>query len=330
MGSMKIIYLCPATTKPSGGVARIFRHVEILHRLGYDAWVGLPKNFDSFDWFESEAPVIHFSTMNIDEGDVLVVPDAFLHVIEPLIDYPIKRVVLAFGFLSPFYRLPYGHSWEDYKIDAVIANNPDIVEFLYYSKIWPVSKPIHVVTTPIDKRRFYYDPKKKENIVACINKHQDVQVEMIRKITKLRKHDWTFIELGDLSLDEYSSVLRHASIFMCQMYCEGFSVPILEAMACGCLCVGSPGVGGESFIIDNSIKSMRLGRSVKNFFTVKAGDIFGYAKTLCQAMELVETKREPIVSTLINNGIATASQFTVREEEESVINFWKGFVEDIT
>jgi glycosyltransferase involved in cell wall biosynthesis len=325
---MKITYLCPATSRPSGGVKRLFRHVKLLVDAGYKAQLGLPANAPPIKWFEWDIPVIHSEVFHSEPGDVYVVPDGFIRVLEALKDQPVRKVVIALGFLSPFYGLEFGKDYSYYNVDAVMTNNKSIASFLYFSKLWPMHKgKIFEVETSIDKRLFLYNPKEKEKLVAFYSKHNDEQMQMMIKIMHLKGHQgWQYVQLSGYDMTKYAEILRKASVFVCQMFCEGFSVPILEAMACGCLCVGSHGSGGERFIVDNSVKSLRLGRSAKNFISAKPGDLFDFAKKLNMAMDLVDANREPELSTIRQNGLATAAQYTEEEEVESVLQFWKEFL----
>lgn len=324
---MKITYLCPATNKPSGGVRRIFRHVKFLADAGYDVCVGLPKSKSDITWFEHDVPIMRGDVFTSSPGDVYVVPDGFIHVLEAIKDQPVKKVVLALGFMSPFYSLPCGLSWEDYNVDAVMVNNRGITEFLYFSKVWPPHKRVHLVCTAVDRSLFYYNPSDKKKLVSFYSKYHDGQVEMLIKIMKMRGFgDWEFIELAMYTLEEYASIIRESSIFVCRMFCEGLSVPILEAMMSGCLCVGSHGAGGNDFVVDRSVKSLRLGRSSKNFISAVPGDLYDFARKLSFAIDLVGTNRQPHLDNIRNNAVITASQFTERDEIDSVLDFWKEFL----
>lgn len=324
---MKITYLCPATNKPSGGVKRIFKHVKFLVDAGYDACIGLPSKCKEINWLKHDVPIVRTNAFVASAGDVCVVPDGIVHMLKGIKDKPIRKVVLSLGFVSPFYTLVYGRNWEYYGVEAVMTNNRAITEFLYFSKVWPVHKPIHLVCSSVDKSLFYYEPSEKKKLVACYNKYKDGQMKILVKIMKMRGYgNWEFVDLDGYSLEEYASIIRSADIFLCRMYCEGFSVPILEAMMSGCLCVGSHGAGGADFVIDKSAKSLRLGRSSKNFISAVAGDLYDFARKLSFALDLVETDRQPHLDNIRSNAVITASQFTERDERESILEFWEEFL----
>lgn len=314
---MKIAYLCPVAKQPSGGVRRLFRHVQYLCEAGFDAYIALPKDAKGMDWMETKVPTIYSDVFDFAPQDAVVIPDSFLSVIEPIKDLPVRKVVICLGFVSPFYRLPAGVSWKDYNIEEVLVNNPEIGSFLNFSDIWPGK--YHIVETGIDKYLYY--PEKKKFQVAYLTKQHDRQFEMLEKILYLRamnrgREFIKFVELKGLSEEEYAQVLRESAIFACDMYCEGFSVPILEAMASGCLCCGSHGVGGSKFVFNDL-----------NFLEVPPGDIYAFAKTLRNAVNMIEDKSWQKFGYLqiIQQAIIEAAFYTYEKEKKNIVDFWKVF-----
>ena len=331
---MKIIYLCPATTRPSGGVKRIFRHVDTLRRAGYDAYVGLPHDATVPTWFNLDVPIAFFSPGHgFDPDDIGVVPDAFLDVIK---DAPVRKVVLALGFMSLLYRPPMTHkSWVDYGVEGVITHNKEIAEMIYYSRLWPADKEIGIVSTGINRSLYQYDPKVKKLQVACLNKDKDRAFMMAQECMWRRDWHWSvdFKDLRNYNEEDYAKILRESDVFVTQMMCEGFSVPILEAMACGCICVGSHGVGGKSFVVNEEQVRLcpenRLVDANKNMIETVPGDLFGLIKGIDEALSLcVGYTSEQVrqCERIRSNAIATAAQFTVEEEEESILQFWQEFL----
>ncbi len=312
---MKIAYLCPVSKRPSGGVRRLFRHVQYLCEAGFDAYIALPKNAPGMDWVSAKVPIFYSDVFEFAPDDIVCVPDSFLHVIEPIKDLPVRKVVICLGFISPFYRFPKGATWRDYNVEAVLVNNPEIGRFLTFSGVW--SGKYHVIETGIDKNLYY--PGEKKFQIAYLNKHQDRQFEMLEKILYLRAMDRRctfikFIELKDLPEEEYAQILRESAIFACGMYCEGFSVPILEAMACGCVCCGSHGVGGNDFI------------KRYNFLEVPHGDIFAFSQVLQDVIDMVEYNQYQILPRqILQQAQDVAESYTYEKEKNNIVDFWKVF-----
>ena len=69
----RIVYLCPDTNTPTGGIKVIYRHVEALAAMGCDAHVMHIGEGFRCDWFPNKAPVLHLAEMLT--SDIVVVPE---------------------------------------------------------------------------------------------------------------------------------------------------------------------------------------------------------------------------------------------------------------
>ena len=58
---MKLYYLCPDYDSHAGGVRVIYRHVDLLRRNGYEAFVVHERRGFRDTWFKSETPVLAWS-----------------------------------------------------------------------------------------------------------------------------------------------------------------------------------------------------------------------------------------------------------------------------
>lgn len=58
---MRIFYLCPDCDFPSGGIKRLYTHVELLCDNGYDAYIMHYNKGFKPKWFESQVPVVYNS-----------------------------------------------------------------------------------------------------------------------------------------------------------------------------------------------------------------------------------------------------------------------------
>jgi glycosyltransferase involved in cell wall biosynthesis len=56
---LKIIYYCPCNDQPSGGVKVIYKHVEILAKRGFEAFVLHDEANFVCNWFEHESPIAY-------------------------------------------------------------------------------------------------------------------------------------------------------------------------------------------------------------------------------------------------------------------------------
>jgi glycosyltransferase involved in cell wall biosynthesis len=56
------------------------------------------------------------------------------------------------------------------------------------------------------------------------------------------------VEIKDKTLEEYAGILRDSLIFLSFSSQEGWGLPPMEAMACGCIVLGYDGRGGAEFM----------------------------------------------------------------------------------
>ena len=315
---MTIQYLCPDYPNPSGGVKRIYTHVEILRRNGLDAQVvHLQPGFKP-DWFDS-----HITPANLAEGlrmgpdDRLVVPDSMVSLLPQLPDCP--KVVLV---LNPFYLLQVeeptailgllGHL-------PLVTNSRSIADFLS----WIYSRnDIALIRTGVD-REIFFPGEKGERVRIAFTRRKDTASDAI--ILLLRQHmaerdmsiDLTVLDIEDLSLNDYAAMLRSSHIWLTTSLHHGFPRSTLEAMACGCLCMGYTGACGADLIIPSSEGGMQ-----QNFIPVPDGDVFGLTRTLSEAVRGVQ-RSSPGVGEIVEASLETAAQHTLEREEQSVLDFWQ-------
>jgi len=91
----------------------------------------------------------------------------------------------------------------------------------------------------------------------------------------------------------------------------------MEAMACGCICIGFDGICGKDYIIPSG--------DGQNFIRVESMNFIELAEKLGELVESIN--REDLrVEKIRKNAIITASRFTTEAEKESVLGFWKTYL----
>jgi glycosyltransferase involved in cell wall biosynthesis len=315
---MKIFYLCPDLSFPSGGIRRLYTHVRILQEYGMRASILHFKKGFSPGWFESDVPVAYLdASPPLEPGDVLVVPEGFPNVMKKFKEVDLNRIVIALNPLYPFQSLPPGESWPDYGFDTVLTSSQFIADIIQWSMH---IEDIHVLKTSIETKPFYYDPAVKRNQIAYTSR-KDLNTPVIEKLIGIKDPDnqpFEFIKIENLKFDDYADVLRRSSIFLTTSPYEGTHRSILEAMACGCLCAGYHGFGGREYIIS--------GGGEQNFFLAETMDFFGLAMIISELIDGLRNKSENLES-VRSNGLRTAAAYQNKGEEESLLAFWSEYIE---
>src|SRR4051794_35770494 len=70
-----IYFLTPDERRPSGGIRQIYLMVDLLCDLGYEARVFHGDPGFRCTWFANETPIVARSTLQLETGDVLVIPE---------------------------------------------------------------------------------------------------------------------------------------------------------------------------------------------------------------------------------------------------------------
>ena len=128
---MTIYYFCPDIDTPSGGMRRLYRHVEILSRHGFSAAILHTAEPVKMSWFASEAPVRYLSAgETLGSDDILVIPEVCHQVIRSAEFQVRQRIVMALNWGYIYLGLQPGETYQSFGIQHAIAGCDYIAEFL--------------------------------------------------------------------------------------------------------------------------------------------------------------------------------------------------------
>src|SRR5215470_3641694 len=105
----RIFYECRDLNVPSGGIRRLYRHVEILNKNGFSAYIlHLLPSFKP-TWFEADVPITYWDgTLKLDSDDVLVIPEGHVDIIARTAHAEFERVIIALNWANIYTYLPVG------------------------------------------------------------------------------------------------------------------------------------------------------------------------------------------------------------------------------
>ena len=315
---MNIYYLCPDVNFPSGGVKRLFEHVEILRQSGFTSFILHFKKGFKVNWFKSDVPVLYLDdNPPLSPNDIIVFPEGFSNIIKKFQNLPFKKVVIALSHNYIFQNIPSGENWSNYGVDAVITPSKTIKEFICWSM---GIKNIFIIGTSIDHELFNYDNKVKILKVSYISR-KDTCTSLIEKIIKSKDpyfKNIKFEKIENLTLDNYASVLKNSHIFITTSPHEGINRSVLEAMACGCICLGFHGIGAKDYICEEGAD--------QNFILAENMNYIELAQLLADTIKRVD-RNDSLIEKIRKNALITASKFNPLVERESIIKFWTTFIE---
>lgn len=271
----RIVYLAFPTGGISGGQKMIVRHVETLRDLGFEALVWRNGATAAPAWMEQQAPVEVATPFRPD--DVLVVPSDALNAIRATAEMAqrvlifcqnqISFAVLGFEALErfPASRFPTFMTPGACSADAVRRVYPDAA--------------VEIVRCFADERIFMPGPERREAIALSPRKRPNEARAIRHLLRKLhpRHAGLPWVELENVSEQEVARAFGQSSLFLSLSRFEAVGMTPLEAMACGCICAGFLGIGGQDF------------GTPENGFWAPEDDVYAAADALAAAADLVAT-----------------------------------------
>lgn len=303
---MTILYVSHDVAAPSGGVRMLYRHVEALAAAGFDAAIIQPAN-QFRPWFSSSAPVLGVERLQaLTPDDILVVPEDHHALLADLAGLPIRRYVFAQSFilmtgshLSP-PNPPLG-------LTGCLTISPIVAD---YARMIYGLEPV-VVPNGIDTGLFV--PRAKQPVIAYMPRRQGLDADIIRRgflhhHPDLADIPWQAIDGQTEAVT--SALLGQAAFFLSlSPTYEGFGLPPLEAMACGCLVVGFHGIGG------------RIYATPDNGLWIPDGDHLAAIDALAVGVRWWRDN-DPAMTAMIGRGQETASQYGLDKQFQGVVTAW--------
>lgn len=242
---MKIIYLCPAIDIPIGGIKVIYKHVDILNQIGYDAYVYHDVNMFRCTWFRNTTRIVYY--LDINDHDIIVVPETMAHLI---FRFKCKKIIFNQNVYNTFQE--NNSSREQVGVDpyrikdlfAVMVVSED--NYAVIKEKYPEMQ-IYIVRNCIDKQIFSYDERKVNQICYMSRKNK----KHIEFITNMLNPEllvgWKFVDIDGCNENETAQIMKESKIFLSVSDKEGFGLPAAEALATGCMVVGYNGKGGKEY-----------------------------------------------------------------------------------
>jgi glycosyltransferase involved in cell wall biosynthesis len=343
---MTIYYLCPEHKNPVGGVRVIYRHVDILNKHGFDAYVVHKTKGFRVDWFENDTPIVYWRDSGFDRlaakvgrridpnavielsisggpaskigvSDILVIPEMYGPDLAVAYGRGIKKVVLnqncyltfkGFSFQRDRLISPYNHK----DVMATLINSEDGEDYLRY--VFP-ELPLFRFRLSIDPLRFFYQEKKKKQICfsRIKNEADAMQVVNILKFRGVLK-DYEIVPFINIPQTDVARIYKDSLIFLSFGYPEGFGLPAAEAMACGCIVVGFHGGGGREFF------------KPEFSYPIEEGDIIGFAGAVEEVIKSYDCNSADIDKKRRMASDYIRDTYSPLLEEQEVLDAWKSII----
>ncbi len=250
---MKIYFYCPIAKEPIGAFKEMYKHVLTLKELGYDAYIIHNKKHKEA-WFDNPITPIVCPANKLKElikkNDILVILEVSTWLLK-LVEC--KRIVI-------FNQAPYHtfydwglkenkkHHLRDNRIIAIITVSKNAKEYIEYANF---KIPIYRIHYYADNKIFYFiDYSEKYNWISLMTRRNHDDIEQVlqllysrSEINYINEYKIKFIEKAPENVT--AQLMQKSKFFLHFGYQEGFGIPVLEAMMCGCVVIGYSGFGGE-------------------------------------------------------------------------------------
>ena len=342
----KIYFICPNNKLISGGVKQIFRQVEVLNNHGIDAYVLLDKEPKQW-WFKSQAaiaysPYIYYmlqhillnrmltlrrklkrwrlskKSVSIAPNDILVIPEIYGAEFNKIL--PTNRKIIFNQncyYTFNIYGITTNHTEINYNttdILGAIVVSDDSLAYLNYA--FPTAN-VYRIHIGIQKAIFNYNEVKKRQICFMPRKlSEDVTqiVEILKKREALK--NWNFVSIDNKTEQEVAQIMKESVFFLSFNHREGFGLPPVEAMACGCYVIGYHGEAGREYL------------NPEFSTTIEYGNIIAYAKKVEEMVMAFEQAPQSVLDKGRKASEFALNEYSMERQEQDIIHTWKQILKD--
>jgi glycosyltransferase involved in cell wall biosynthesis len=309
MTDRRVIFISAPFDFPSGGVATIYRHAEILAERGISAFVALTEK-PKVDFYGSRAPLlVHGGRIPEQPGDVFVVPESFTKWVRAPASSLVKRIM----FCQNQYYLSFTDNphlgFAEFGVHGLIASSEAVRSF--FGDVYGLTD-IPLISYAIDTAVVFPAPVKRRQIAVMPRKlPQDaVLIQSVFRRRHVRYANVPWVAIDNLTHKESVAILAESEVFLSLSHQESFGLPPLEAMACGCLVAGYHGDGGREYM------------TTENGWWAETGDWSACADGLAAALDLLHSDGDALTAQRAAMA-ATVSRYSPARMESELLGFWR-------
>jgi hypothetical protein len=312
-GGPFVYYVTPDDNCPSGGIRTIYRHVDILNSEGVNAAVVHHKRDFTCTWFPHQTHIAYADDICLTPEDIVVVPEIYGETADN-IPRGVKRVIFNQGAYLTFARSTIDSS----AITSMYLGSPDLAAVLVvsedsseYMRYAFQNVRVERIHQSIDPKIFYPSDAPAGRRIAFMPRRYTSDIVQVIQLLRARRalRDWDLVPIENSSPLQAAEQLRSAAIFLTLSNQEGFGIPPVEAMACGCLVAGFPGHGGrEYFHHDWS-------------FPVEQGDVKALSETVERLIHEFEVRPAEMRAMALRGAAYVKATYTPEQERADIMSF---------
>jgi hypothetical protein len=312
-----IYYFCYDIDEPRGGIKVLYRHVDILNKHGFSAYIVHQKSGFRCSWFANSTPVISTVDVSFKKEDYLVIPEEIFSELNKHVK-GVKKIVFNqncyYTFLNGYSLKPEETStpYRDEDLVAAMVVSEDSKRYLSY--VFPDLKIVQIRNS-IDSSVFNYSEQKLP-LISFMPRKNMLDVLQVINILKFRGVliDFRILPIHNKKEPEVAQILRESLIFLSFGCPEGFSLPPAEAMACGCVVIGYHGMGGKEFFRPDFS------------YPVAHGDIVSFAQTVEKVIELYHHDKNIMIKKGKSASEYILANYSTQRQEKELLRVWSNII----
>ncbi len=289
--------------KPVGGVKVMYQHCLLLQKQGYQAYpLLLGQYHGNFFGYDIETRYIDDTGYHFADNDILIFPEYLPYLGQQFTAG--KKIIFVQGApyinLLPedsdksYKALAYDDIWYCSQFLGTRLKEDDFSEHGYISNFIDLS-----VFKPDDEQRI-----KGRLLVMPRKRPQDLKTIL----NTIKSGNVDIFYADNLSEAELVLEYQKSDVFLTTGYPEGFGLPPLEAMACGCVVVGFTGGGGQEFMLNE-----------KTALVAPDGDTDTAAEQVIKALS-----EEDLSKSLREQGVKIANTYSSEKTAGALSNYFNG------
>lgn len=325
---MRTYLFLPPVKRPTGGVAVLCRLARTLHRAGREVFLVVrDRGGWTPDDLEGAAPLLWWEDLRLTPGDLWLVPEGWVNALAPGLEAKARCLVYCQNWAYLFSALPENVFWPQLPVRFLAVSEP----VAWFMEQVLGSRP-PVLRPGIDLGRFHAGAAKPGGTprVAWMPRKNKALAQQIRAVFETRNGPdrARFVEIDGLPAQGVAEALQGAHVFLATGFPEGCPLPPLEALACGCLCVGFTGFGGWDYMRQAQEAPrftpwwpLREAPWGGNGLWCADGDVLDAALNLETALSWIE-EGGPRLDGLLEAGRATAGAYGLEAFERQTLALW--------
>ena len=310
-----IYYYCPDSDVKSAGIRRLYEHVHVLAKAGFNAAILHSKS----TYCRKDLPAVPIYGLDqkgiLKQNDTVVFPEGFPGLMSEFKDIPVRKLVICLSWSYVFGALPQQLTWRDFGIERIIGDSEYTTEMVG----WAMNLPSHCIVNQINEKLYYRQSlkEKQKKIVFISRKAQ--QVPYLLRVLQSRNPDFTnkikWLGLDGLEEEEFARHVREASVFLNMSTQEGLAHSCFEAMRSGTVLAGYSSIGGQRTFIG--------GGEEQNSLVAETGDYLSLAWLMEPLLEDILNENYDPWQSMLDKAYEDTLHMNTENFEKQLTSFWK-------